>query len=1578
MERQHQNNHRNNNNNNTNQNGDSNSIQTVFETVTTMVQNSSPPLALPDELKLSLYGLYKRSTIGTTTMNEYEYPPPSRWNIVANRKYQAWVECNGLNEHESMIGYVELVAGLDCDLGRECQVILLEILEEKEQQQQQQLRGEEYHQLESKTSSHHLEDDNGVEDETVATSTTTAATIKTTTSNSKSLQSFRKKRSATLNTPKVTSQSSFMTKMTGIQPFTPRGQIDISTMDIVSTFVSTIPSCISSISSSVWNKNNYCHHNNMHKTVQLEIDIATSWKEQHITMNGNNNDNNTHISSSSSESSMIMMNHVITGLSVRTLLDLYLSSKSFPKDSEVIIVPPISIEGMIDVIQYHDINIVPIDIDDYKKDIGNNEGASTPIIHVNLDRVRSAITSKTIAVMIVHPFGLVCMDDNDMKELKVMLQEESLRHDRRNDDNAIEIWEDCAECYTGGNSSDSLHGYSGSSYANLQLYSFGVIKTATSLGGGIAILKQQKNIADKMKRLQHMTYEEQKTTDYFVKVCKVLVLHFLSRNVIVLSLLVQFLDVLGLDYDHLVTSSVRGFPVATEKEKSHRLNRRSKELIIEQRKDRARLLVERLRKRPCPALLSLLHKRILQSSQTLKTVQTRIHRCESMKVLLQRKKMSLKIPKGLNSSIHLHWLFPIVVDNPELFTSYMKKRGYDVPRGASQLGCVNTFLFDTDSAQSCPNTEWMMNHIVYLSIASIPMKKERIENFTQALDKATVNIEPNMKGRSRHFTKLKCYIIVCVCIDGYITRFIPFSSTCYSTIRWLFVTFTYCALPVMVGIFILLHIARSTMGKYYLKCSSAFAKYNTIFGEKSTFKNAVSVSNEMLNESGLVVLGSAEKFQQSTDLFESSSLALPNRENLPDSARQSENMVLLTGSTGFIGSLLLRELLLHREKLHINGVIVICRSKRNMSAEERMDDLMKKPMFSFLTENEKMKLVVVMEGDVASTNIGMKEADLQRLKCEFDVSHVFNCAACVNFTETLENAAESNITSALQIQQLIKKLKNKNATYTYLSTAFIHGNQLGSSEKPLTEDLFDFGKYDPVELYKSMMTTQSCASKAMNELGFPNTYTFSKSVCEHLLMYEKDVKTIIVRPSIVGPSIQEPYEGWAGDKPSTLVAGACLYMNNPYNLWSFRRERASVIPVDVVCRFVLSKAFRDEVIPLCKSDEDSSKLSDESCRSSESSYVITKSSTVNSYSSESGSSLSFIEDKVDKQIFTAAWDTKSPSKTGFLWYEFACAIVQLSTVHGHVEMSIAYFVLLVSFRIFLAMNLTFDSFQKVHRILVHGPFCIITHIYHLIGTQPKLLNIFEKLRPFLDLPLLFFPFTTSTFHFTSELIAPSSLNGERYMFACILAAENFVNAMKQKMSKDSNNQKRKQEYNYTNYLIAGKEHTNLSSDAWWALAQPNGSYIIRFIGMIIRKMLRLSTTAVTIDMDTMTKVTRAIDESTDDIKPYLVLAPTHRSFYDFIILSYITFALPECGIPVPYIVAADDFSRLPLLGWIAQLAGAFFVSRGKGIPDPKLKAKVASLKKNDTYDSPSCIEVFLEGRRSRDRRFLQPKTGFLR
>ena len=51
---------------------------------------------------------------------------------------------------------------------------------------------------------------------------------------------------------------------------------------------------------------------------------------------------------------------------------------------------------------------------------------------------------------------------------------------------------------------------------------------------------------------------------------------------------------------------------------------------------------------------------------------------------------------------------------------------------------------------------------------------------------------------------------------------------------------------------------------------------------------------------------------------------------------------------------------------------------------------------------------------------------------------------------------------------------------------------------------------------------------------YPNTYTFTKALSEHILLSRRrdDLKMCVFRPTIIGPSLNEPSPGW-------LDTGAC-------------------------------------------------------------------------------------------------------------------------------------------------------------------------------------------------------------------------------------------------------------------------------------------------------------------------------------------------------------------------------------------------------------------------------------------------------
>ena len=59
----------------------------------------------------------------------------------------------------------------------------------------------------------------------------------------------------------------------------------------------------------------------------------------------------------------------------------------------------------------------------------------------------------------------------------------------------------------------------------------------------------------------------------------------------------------------------------------------------------------------------------------------------------------------------------------------------------------------------------------------------------------------------------------------------------------------------------------------------------------------------------------------------------------------------------------------------------------------------------------------------------------------------------------------------------------------------------------------------------------------------------------------------------------------------------------------------------------------------------------------------------------------------------------------------------------------------------------------------------------------------------------------------------------------------------------------------------------------------------------------------------------------------MVLLPSHRSYIDFLIMSYVLYSF---ALPVPHIAAGDDFLNVMLVRWVFRHSGAFFMRRTFG------------------------------------------------
>lgn len=231
--------------------------------------------------------------------------------------------------------------------------------------------------------------------------------------------------------------------------------------------------------------------------------------------------------------------------------------------------------------------------------------------------------------------------------------------------------EDCAQAFTPG--------FRGHPQADVSCFSFGNIKFATALGGALLRLRDPQ-LADGLRQIQG-TYPVQDSGQYTRRLLKYLGLKTLSSRP-GFTALIWGCRQLGIDYDRLVNQSVKGFP-----------------------KDE---LISRLRHQPCATLLALLRRRLQGYSEERLGSQT--HRGQRLIQLLQEYCPEIRVP-GVAASPHIHWVVPILAEDPEIAIATLGNAGFDSTQGNSM-----TVVDPPATRPECEpiTTREMFQHLLYL------------------------------------------------------------------------------------------------------------------------------------------------------------------------------------------------------------------------------------------------------------------------------------------------------------------------------------------------------------------------------------------------------------------------------------------------------------------------------------------------------------------------------------------------------------------------------------------------------------------------------------------------------------------------------------------------------------------------------------------------------------------------------------------------------------------------------------------------------------------------------------------------
>jgi thioester reductase-like protein len=332
--------------------------------------------------------------------------------------------------------------------------------------------------------------------------------------------------------------------------------------------------------------------------------------------------------------------------------------------------------------------------------------------------------------------------------------------------------------------------------------------------------------------------------------------------------------------------------------------------------------------------------------------------------------------------------------------------------------------------------------------------------------------------------------------------------------------------------------------------------------------------------------------------------------------------ILLIGVTGFIGKVWLAQLL--NEVPRIGKIYLLVRRQRSTSSQRRFEKIFEEsPVFDPLQDRLGGRFaefvserVEVIEGDVSQPGLGIAPEIREKLARSLDL--VVNSSGLTDFNPDLREALASNVAPVMHLIEFLRA--SDHAALMHLSTCYVVGGKDGrvveevqpnytplgvedfdaerewhslqevvahaearaespeitaalrrqalgkhrGTEEPAGPELENLIRKNRLRWLRNRLTR--AGTRRARRLGWPNTYTLSKSLAESLIVkHGAGLPIAIVRPSIVETSTDQPFRGW---NEGINTSAPLSYLLGTYfrQLPTNERKCLDVIPVDMVCR----------------------------------------------------------------------------------------------------------------------------------------------------------------------------------------------------------------------------------------------------------------------------------------------------------------------------------------------------------------------------------------------------------------------------
>jgi long-chain acyl-CoA synthetase len=347
-----------------------------------------------------------------------------------------------------------------------------------------------------------------------------------------------------------------------------------------------------------------------------------------------------------------------------------------------------------------------------------------------------------------------------------------------------------------------------------------------------------------------------------------------------------------------------------------------------------------------------------------------------------------------------------------------------------------------------------------------------------------------------------------------------------------------------------------------------------------------------------------------------------------------DRRIFMIGGTGFLGKVTL-SMLLHRFPNIGRVYVTVRARSQEESETRFWNNVISAPPFDPLRERYGDALegfirdkVAIVGGDIAEANLGFSEEEAQRIADDLDV--VINSAGNVTFNPTLESGLRTNVVGTQNVLAFTKRMKRP--ALVHISTCFVAGNRSGSvwenddvigyfprrgelkgvdfsvqqeiqdcarmserareeakdavrtahfreqARKRLNEEMRDGDDPDALGLAvareRKVWTRNRLTELGIERAkfwGWPNIYTYAKSLGEQLVAAETGIVRSLVRPSIVESAKSYPFPGW-NEGFTTTAPIIFMTLKGQRQIPANEKLILDVTPVDQVASVMLAVA----------------------------------------------------------------------------------------------------------------------------------------------------------------------------------------------------------------------------------------------------------------------------------------------------------------------------------------------------------------------------------------------------------------------